>query len=133
MTQIECCRISSTVCAGKQTAAVFKMSYLFVCMKLESLPPPVLHCTVTGVQSSAVLHNLFTCSSFQYYFLLSACSFHVGIRTEFCLNFLCKRRYYMPLPSKSVSVNLLNSLCGENKSWYVCYVFFSVGLLFPSV
>jgi hypothetical protein len=25
----------------------FKMSYLFVYMKLESLPPPALHCTLT--------------------------------------------------------------------------------------
>jgi hypothetical protein len=47
MTQIECCRISSTVCAGQQIAAVFFKMYLFVCMKLEGLSPPVLHCTVT--------------------------------------------------------------------------------------
>jgi len=85
MTQIECSRISSTVCAGQQTAAVFQ-NIISVCLyetrKLATTSPPLY---LDRVQSSAFPHTLFPCNSFRYYFLLSAFSFLVGIWTEFCL------------------------------------------------
>lgn len=87
-----------------KTAAVSQdvVSVCLLCMKLEGLSPQVLHCTLTEFSPVHFLTAYFVEILFDISLVL-ANSFHVGTRTEFCMNFLCICRCYIPRLSQPVS------------------------------